>query len=158
MLLLFCEGNIREELTSWNPDDYSVRIIERSGNRRNSSVFSITVEKSFEEKPTESVNAVVLRYVEDKPIYLLLSDCTAAKFKHILTKFANKHFPKIARMFLTNNEMRGISPRWNSTRASQIWARVTIGRKRLEAAERKSSRNQPSLRGQLLRSSISHHV
>ena|SRR2546428_1941423 len=131
ILLVVCKTDIESELKSWSPEKFSV-------NFKNSlPVFTIEIDKEFEIRETIKVKAVVLKYDETLPVYMVVSDCSASDFKTVITKLVNKHYPEVSRIFLTNNEMRWIFERLERSTKSEIQVDSSIGKKRIPGMVKK---------------------
>jgi len=125
ILLVASHGNIREELESWIPETFNVTIKHRL------PVFSMDIRKEFEERPPITVQATVVKYDTSTPIYLVVSDCTAVDFKHVVGKLLSKHYPNISKIFLTNNEMFSIFRGLEEETGCEIMVDSSIGKKRI---------------------------
>lgn len=125
ILLLVCKADIKRELKSWSPEKFTVDF------KNSLPVFTIEIEKEFDVREPIKVRAIVLKYDEALPVYMVLSDCSASDFKTVITKLFSKHYPVISRIFLTNQEMRWIFENMEKSTRCEIQVDSSIGKKRM---------------------------
>jgi hypothetical protein len=130
ILLVASLVNLRHELKTWSPEHFTVLT------KNSDEVFTIEVEKEFPDREPEVAKAVVVRYSQDLPVYLIVSDFPAVVFKNVVSKLMNKHYPNVARIFLTNTEVRSIFETLQKTTASDIRVDSSIAKRRIVSETR----------------------
>jgi hypothetical protein len=125
ILMIASQVDLRHEFRSWSPEHYTVTA------KNSLPVFSIDVEKEFEKRDPERARAAIVKYSEDLPLYLIVSDCTAVTFKELFTRLVYKHYPNIARIFLTNTEMRMIFESVQESTGTRIHVDSSIAKRRI---------------------------
>ena len=134
-LLVASQVDLKRELQSWLPEHFTVTA------KNSLPVFSIEVEKEFEKRPPMNARAAIVRYREDLPVYLVVSDATSVVFMEVFTRLMNKHYPNIARIFLTNDEMREIFRKLEATTHTRISVDADIAKRRILGATRTRESN-----------------
>lgn len=128
VMLLTSKNQIIEHFEEWKPEKYFFEI-----NRKDHpDIFTLTLERK-EELPTK---IIIIKHEQNSSIYYAISDCSAKEFK-TFTKFVNKYFPDISRIFLTNNEMHLIFSKLEKNDYN-IMVESSIGKKRLEGKNKES--------------------
>lgn len=130
VLLIASQVDLKREFQSYTPEHYTVTA------KNSLPVFSIDVEKEFEERPPEQARAAIVRYSESLPVYLVISDCKAVMFKELFQKLVYKHYPNMARLFLTNSEMREIFTRVQAATGTAINVDLSNAKKRIASGTR----------------------
>lgn len=129
-LLIASQVDLKHEFQSWSPEHYTVTT------KNSLPVFSIDVEKEFEKQEPIRAQAAVVRYSEDLPVYLLVSDCPRVVFKEVFTRLVNKHYPNTARIFLTNTEMHEIFETLEKSTGTKIRIDSSVANKRIPSETR----------------------
>jgi len=118
-LLLSSQEDLIKHCQSWTPALCEIKI------KNKNPVVSMTLTKEGH----NPINIVFVRHPENPSVYIALSDCKAAEFKEF-TKFINKYFPDISKIFLTNNEMYLIFRKIEKL-GYNIMVEFSVGKKRL---------------------------
>lgn len=123
ILLLTSKNNLKSELESWSPKTFTVNL------KNEPPIFTIEISKEYKKREAVTVKAVVVRYGETVPMYMIVSDCKASEFKSVITQLFNKHYPTVSRIFLTNNEMQFIFEKLEESTNCEIQVDSSIGKK-----------------------------
>ncbi len=105
--------------TEWQPQRFETEIIKKT----NHSVAVLL------RKNEESIKLLLVKHDTIPTIYYAISDCKSADFKAIFTKFIEKYFPDISKIFLTNNDIYLILD--DLGKSHKIMVELAIGKKRL---------------------------
>lgn len=135
ILIVNCEESIKKELDDWEPQNFKVKTSGKD------NFFKLEITKLFEDRQADElrkdlVKARVIKY-QDYPLYLIFSECTKTKFKNIITKLMNKHYPNISRLFLTNNEIKNICNQLERDTRNEILVEFSHAKKRLFGSKKK---------------------
>lgn len=132
VLLIASLVDLKHELQIWSPENYTVTA------SNSLPVFTIDVEKEFKKREPAHAKAVIVRYTDDLPVYLVVSDCNAVDFDELFTRLMNKHYPNTARIFLTNSEMRSIFDSLGKSTGTKIYVDSSVAKRRMISGKKES--------------------
>ena len=125
-LLLSSQENMLNHFQNWIPSSYKIKITN------NEPIFSINLTKEGH----EPIDIAFVKHPQNPSVYITLSDCKADEFKEF-TKFINKYFPDISKIFLTNNEMFLIFKKIEKL-GYTVMVEFSVGKKRLMGTKKES--------------------
>jgi len=135
ILLVHSNDPLLDELNEWIPRNFDINT------EGTDEMFTIKISKIFETfdksvRRNEEVRARIVKY-NDYPIYLIFSNCTKSKFRTIITTLINKHYPRISRMFLTNQEIKSICNEFERKTRNEVIIEFSHAKKRLFGTKKK---------------------
>lgn len=133
LLMVISKKPIFEELAEWMPENFTVEMINTE------PVFTIRVVKETKTERRATALATIVKYKQNLPVYLVISDSKTGIFKEVIAKLMDKHFPSISRVFLTNSELHMIFSNLEESTNYRIQVKSSVGKKRLPGENKRES-------------------
>ena len=91
-------------LRSWTPRRYKLEV-EALGDK---TVLDLKRVHRSEDPDAAGLRIAIAEMPDSPHYYCAVSDCSSAEFKDVFARFISRHSPDISRLFLTNEDMKGI--------------------------------------------------